>query len=254
VGAALRIGLGRVREASGELEGALLGQGVAESSTATGYGALADGLQTGFTLVYLAFAALAAYWIAADREQGIARQLLVRRVSRGAYVVSKYVLLVTLALGVSTLVGLASWIASASLYELGPVVEDGYELIGEEEIRKEIALAVRLALAPLPAAIALGLLVSVCARTPTGAVSTVLALTVAFDLFKGSLGDASMYVYAHYAPSLADASYLSDVTRLVRGFSDVFVEEGVLRLNALVPWPEALAFLGAAVGIAYRRE
>jgi hypothetical protein len=182
------------------------------------------------------------------------RQLLIRRVSRTSYILSKYVFLVVLGLNMFLLVCVAAWGSAALFHDFAAVVEDGYELIGVAEIHEEILHGTLLALTPFPAVIALGLLVSICAPSPTGAVSVALGLTLGFDLFKGLLGDASLYIYAYHCPSLVDASYLGEVVRIVRGFSDVFVEEGILRVNLLAPWPEALVFLILAVLVARRRE
>jgi hypothetical protein len=94
------------------------------------------------------------------------------------------------------------------LWDFGPVVEDGYELIGSDEIRSEVWLGLRLALIPLPTALAFGVLVSVLAQSATQAVTAALGVTLALDVFKGVLGDAAHYLYASFQPSLIDQSYL----------------------------------------------
>ena len=105
------------------------------------------------------------------------------------------------------------------------MVEDGFELIGEREILYEIHLGLLMAVLPLPAVIAFGLLVSVAAQSATQAVTLALGATLAMDIFKALLGEAAWYLYATFHPSLLDQSYLREVSRLVRGFSDVLVED-----------------------------
>jgi hypothetical protein len=122
-------------------------------------------------------------------------------------------------------------------------VEDGFELISEAEIRTEIHAGLLLALLPLPAAIAFGLLVSVCAQSATQAVTTALGLTLAMDILKAMLGDYRHYLYASFQPSLLDQSYLQDVSRLVRGYSDVLIDERIQDLNLWVPVPTMLLLL-----------
>jgi energy-coupling factor transporter ATP-binding protein EcfA2 len=53
---------------------------------------------------------------------------------------------------------------------------------------------------------------------------------------------------------LFDRSYLADVARLARGYSDVLVEEYSFRLYALVPLHWILALLAPAPAVALRRR
>jgi hypothetical protein len=53
---------------------------------------------------------------------------------------------------------------------------------------------------------------------------------------------------------LFDRSYLAEAAKLARGYSDVLVEEGLLRLNALVPLPWTAALVFLALAIASRRS
>ncbi|MEC8700830.1 MAG: ABC transporter permease subunit, partial [Pseudomonadota bacterium] len=189
------------------------------------WGHFVDGLDTGITLLFLLLVAQAAYSFSAEVENGTMRHQLIRCSSRRLIVISKLIQLHALALmGVGILI-VSSYLLSGLLWEFGPVVEDGFELISEAEIRDEITLGLRLALTPLPAAIALGLLLSVLANTATQAVVSALGITLAMDIFKGMLGDYAYYLYASFQPALIDQSYLQDVSRLVRGYSDVLIDD-----------------------------
>ena len=252
--AAASIFLLEVRAGSLGARAALLGRAAPRSAGEGGYGVLVDGLSYGLSFGYLALAAAAALSIAADRERGTIRHLLVCRAGRTSCVLAKYAFLMGLGILVFILVGLSAAAMAALFHDLGPVVEDGLEIIGVAEIHREIARGVGLALAPLPAAVAFALLISAGARSASGALAGVLGLTVAFDLLKGGLGGLSRYIYASYSPSLIDRSYLKEVSRLVRGFSDVFVADETIRLNVLTPWPAALVFLALALWIVHRRE
>ena len=116
--------------------------------------------------------------------------------------------------GLLSLVALIAFTAliSSTLWQFGPVVEDGYELIGTQEIHQEILLGLKLALLPLPAAIAFGVLISTFCQNATQAVTVALGVTISLDIFKGLLGDLSHYLYVSFQPSLVDQSYLSSVT------------------------------------------
>ena len=211
------------------------------------WGHFVDGLDTGITLLFLLLVAQAAYSFSAEVENGTMRHQLIRCSSRRLIVISKLIQLHALALmGVGILI-VSSYLLSGLLWEFGPVVEDGFELISEAEIRDEITLGLRLALTPLPAAIALGLLLSVLANTATQAVVSALGITLAMDIFKGMLGDYAYYLYASFQPALIDQSYLQDVSRLVRGYSDVLIDDRFIQLNYWVPIPTLLVLVTASL-------
>ena len=218
------------------------------------WGHFVDGLDTGITLLFLLLVAQAAYSFSAEVENGTMRHQLIRCSSRRLIVISKLIQLHALALmGVGILI-VSSYLLSGLLWEFGPVVEDGFELISEAEIRDEITLGLRLALTPLPAAIALGLLLSVLANTATQAVVSALGITLAMDIFKGMLGDYAYYFYASFQPALIDQSYLQDVSRLVRGYSDVLIDDRVIQLNYWVPIPTLLVLVTASLIVVQTRK
>ena len=218
------------------------------------WGHFVDGLDTGITLLFLLLVAQAAYSFSAEVESGTLRHQLIRCSSRRLIVISKLLQLHALALmGVGILI-VSSYLLSGLLWEFGPIVEDGFELISEAEIRDEIALGLRLALTPLPAAIALGLLLSVLANTATQAVVSALGITLAMDIFKGMLGDYAYYLYASFQPALIDQSYLQDVSRLVRGYSDVLTDDRVIQLNYWVPIPTLLVLVTVSLIVVQTRK
>ena len=237
-----------LRELSAQSRDSLLGSSPANIDiTSNAYGYFVDGLLSGLMILTLLIVALAAYSISIDRDTGQLRHLVIRRISRPAVVLGKLLYLHLLALLSIACLVLLSYGVSASLWEFGPIVEDGFVLISEPEIHEEISLGLRLALLPLPAAIAFGVLISVLTQTTTQAITTALGITLAIDVFKSSLGDGAYYIYASFQPSLIDQSYLNDVSRLVRGYSDVLVDNRLLEMNTWVPFPTALLFAVAAV-------
>ena len=236
--------LTRVGDAGAAATESLLGRTDFDLAMAgNAYGHLVDGLDTGLTLLGLLLVVQAAISFSAEKDSGALRHLLIRNCSRRAVIMAKLLHLHLLAM-VSLLLLMGScWLASSVFWEFGAVVEDGFELISESEIRHEISLGLQLALLPLPAAIAMGLLISVLSNSSTQAVVGTLGLTLALDLFKSLLGDKALYLYATYQPSLLDQSYLGDVSRLVRGFSDVLIDPRFLEMNNLVPLPSLLVLV-----------
>lgn len=244
----LRMLLVKLSAAGGNLAGSN------EEQVVNGYGYLVDGFSTGLTLLYLIFIAYAAYSFAVDRDQGVVRHLVIRRVSRRALLAAKLLVLHALALLALAAVLVTSLLLTRLFWDLGPVVEDGFEIIGVQTIHEEIRLGLTLALLPLPACLALGLLISVAARSATQAVALAVGVTLVVDIFKNVLGGAAYYVYAAFQPSLIDQSYLSDVARIVRGYSDVLIDQQVYQLNLWVPIPQAILFVILAMVVVNRRK
>ena len=250
--ACLQLLIAALGESGAQTQQALLGASAAEPAN-EGYGHWVDALVTGFTTLGLLSVALAAHSFAAERDLGTLRHSLIRRTSRSSLVLTKLIALHLLVCSAVLLLVFGSWGLSSLLWDLGPVVEDGYELISEAEILREIHLGLQLALLPLPAALAFGLLVSVAAQSGTQALTLALGATLGFDVFKTSLGDSAAFIYARFQPSLIDASYLGDVARLARGYSDVLVDERLLVLNTWAPLLAFIAFLALSLLIVQRK-
>ena len=253
--AATQLILVKLTEAGQQTRDSILGGSSFEQSVANNaYGFFVDGLTTGLTMLGLLLVAQGAYSFSYDRDVGSIRHLLIRRVSRSSVLTAKLIHLHLLALLSVLLLLTTSYLLSGMLWEYGAIVEDGFELISEQEIREEIGLGLRLALVPLPAAIAFGLLISVSTQSATQAVTTALGITLAVDIFKGLLGDMANYLYASFQPSLIDQSYLQSVSRIVRGYSDVLIDDSVLQLNMWVPFPALVLFFAAGLWIVQRRK
>lgn len=244
----------RLTETGQQAREALLGQEAEAVTGSNAWGHFVDSFSTGLTLLSLILVAYAAWTFASDRDSGALRHVLIRRASRPALVLAKLSMVYLLALAALVLMAVCITSVSALLWDFGAIVEDGYELIGSAEIRTEVALGLGLGLLPLPTALAFGLLVSVAAQSATQAVTSALGITVALDIFKGVLGERAYYLYASFQPSLIDQSYLKDVSRLVRGYSDVMIDTQVLQLNQWVPLPQLLLFVVLALLLVQRKK
>ncbi len=220
----------------------------------TGYGYLVDGLLLSFTLTYLLFLCYSAYSFAIDCDRGITRNNVIRSISRKEIISAKYIILLITAL-VSLLITLSvTWAAAGLLWELGPVIEEGYQIIGVPEIKEEISLGLKLALIPLPASIALGLFFSVISKTAIQAISLSVGAGLILDVLKTFFENFQYYIFSSFQPSFFDNSYLNDVQRIVSGYSDVLIDERIHRLNMLVPVPEALFLFFLTLTIIKRRN
>jgi ABC-type transport system involved in multi-copper enzyme maturation permease subunit len=252
--AAGRISLGKLAAVARQVEEASRGAARAPANDVSGYGPFTDGLAAGLMIGLLLLLVLAAASIALDRDLGVIRIPLTRRVSRSALVLAKFASLVLLGCVLVGAVMLAAWGAASLFYDFTPIAEDGYVIFPAAEIRGEIALGLGLAALCIPAAVALGLLISASARSATEAVSIALPLVLAFDVLKGLLGKAGPWIFLSFEPTLLDRSYLNEASKLARGFSDAGFSDRLLHLNLAVPLPEALLLLGLALWIAGRRK
>lgn len=223
-------------------------------TTVTGYGFLVDGLLIGLVITYLLLLGFSAYTFVIDRERGIIRHSIVRSVSRGELIIAKYVSLCLLAFFSVMVTLLSTWLAAALFWDLGPLIEDGYQIIGVHEMHREIMLGLKLALIPLPACLAFGLLFSVCARSAIQAVSLAIGAGLFLDIFKSALGDLQHFIFSSFQPSLIDHSYLTDVQRIVSGYSDVLMDNRIHQLNLWIPIPEALFILLVTLIVTNRRN
>jgi len=190
--AVIRIFLVKISAASSSLQQQLSGRSTtAELDYAYGY--LVDGLSTGLIFIYLLFIAFAAFTFAIDRDNGVIRHLVIRQSSRGTVVSAKILSLHVMAALACLCLFMSTLFICSLLWDFGPVVEDGYELISVAEIHAEIRTGLLLALLPLPACLCLGLLFSVLSNSALQAVSLAVGLTLLLDLFKGALGDSANY-------------------------------------------------------------
>jgi ABC-type transport system involved in multi-copper enzyme maturation permease subunit len=244
----------KLSETGQQARDSLLGSSSFSELSSNAYGYYVDGMSTGITLLGLLLVAYAAFSISSDRDTGVIRHLLIRRISRSALLIAKLVHIHCLAALSLLLLTFVTYFGCGLLWEYGAIVEDGFELISVDEITTEISLGIKLALTPLPAAIAFGLLVSVCTQSTTQAVTSALGITILLDVFKSMLGDYAYYLYATFQPSLLDQSYLQDVSRIVRGYSDVLIDDRVQQLNLWVPLPEMVVFLIVGLFIIQRRK
>ncbi|GJM23485.1 MAG: hypothetical protein DHS20C15_34000 [Planctomycetota bacterium] len=217
------------------------------------YQPLVDAWATGLVLGALLLLVAAALSIAGDRERGVLRLATTRSATRRALVLGRALLGFPLVLCVIAITGIAAFAASAILFEFGPLVEFGFEMASSAELSGELQLAVLATLPPLYAAWCFGLLMSSLVRGPIFAVSASLLLLLGFDLFKGVLGEGQYWVFAAFAPSFIDSSYMGEMSSIAAGMSDAMFADELFRMNMILPWPEAALLLAFACTALSRR-
>ncbi|MEW6744649.1 MAG: ABC transporter permease subunit [Planctomycetota bacterium] len=218
------------------------------------YGPFVDGLRTGLALGILLLLAGTSALIAAERESGTIRVALTRSVSRTGLVIAKLAAALLLALGIALSAFLGAWLAASWLFEFGPYVEDGYQFMSVLELNAEVRRGIALAMPALLATTTFGLMVSSLTRSTGQAVAICISLYIAFDLFKGITGTVGPLAFVTYNPSIMDQSYLAEVSRLARGYSDAGYSPEAARLACIAPWPQAVLFAIMTVVAVRRRK
>ena len=253
VAAIIRLLLIRINVASANLQQSLSGRTPSENVDFA-YGYLVDGLLTGLVFIYILFMAMAAFSFSSDRDQGTVRHLIIRQSSRLQVLAAKALVLHGQAIIACICLFVITFLLSAIFWDFGPVIEDGYELISVAEIHDELRTGIILALLPLPACLCLGVFFSVVTNSALQAVSVAVGISLLLDIFKGALGSKANFLYLNFQPSLLDNSYLHEVSRIVRGFSDVLIDEQVMQFNYWLPIPQAIIFLIVALVLVRRKN
>lgn len=213
---------------------------IGSSEIITGYGHLADSLLVALTSTVLIATTYAAWTFSNDCRTGSVRHVVIRVASRHALILSKFALTHVLAALSLLLAMLAAFFLAEALWSYQAVVEQGYELIAETEIHSELFRGVGLAAITVPAAIALGTLVSVSARSPVQAVLITLSILVVYGFFQPYLGTYAEFCFLTFTPMLLDDAYIRDVSEIVRGYSDVYTSETKILFNVLTPIIEGI--------------
>ena len=225
-----------------------------DGAYATGFGHLVDSMLVALTCIVLIMTTYAAWSLVNDYRTGTVRHLVTRVASRHAVFLAKFASVHVLAIVTLVLAIATAYVLAGSLWTYESVVEDGYELISESEIRSEILLGAGLALITIPASIALGVLVSVVSKSPVQSTTITLAVLVMYGLFQPYFGSYADYCFLTFTPLLFDASYLRDVSDIVRGYSDVYTSASAIRLNLWVPLIQGTAMCALAYFIIDRRR
>lgn len=226
----------------------------AELGPANAWAPWIEGWLAGLTLGALLLLVLAARTLAGDREAGLLPLATTRSVSRGGLVLGRALLGVPLVLGLMALTGLASYLTAGAVFEFGPLVEYGFEILSAEELSHETTRAVLASVGPLLTLWVFGISVSSLSASPAVAVGLALTAFLGFDLFKQVLGDGQRWVFASFTPSLVDTSALAELTEVARGLADAGFTEGLWAMNMILPWPQAVLLLGVSWVVTARRS
>jgi hypothetical protein len=232
-----------------------LAEGVEWSSVPeNGFGPLGDGVLAGsMMLTFVALALGASVWVR-DRESGVLSYSLLGQ-TRVACLAGKILAVLAQVFLMNVVLVLASLAAAALLYDLGPVVEEGFEMATAGELWSDFCAG---CVASVPAFLGvalLGVVMSVVAHSTAAAVAGGLGLAILFDFLHGTLGEKARYVVLTYAPSIGRGAPLDRLPNILRAFSDAAWESGELREAVTIAAVEgaALVLLAGLIVVLRRR-
>ena len=184
----LHVAAARFVDSAERLKAARGGRKLLGLEEGRGWAPMVEAWRVGLALGALLLLIHGARAIAGDRDSGVLRLASTRTASRQALAFGRALTGPPLVLAVVALSGLGAWLTTLMWFDFGPLVEDGYVILEADEVRRELVRAIASSIPALMAVHAFGLLVSSVSRGATLAVAISVALFLAFDLFKDSLG------------------------------------------------------------------
>jgi hypothetical protein len=229
-----------------------LGSGGADGELVAGTGTggfplFADGLRAGGGALTFAVLLLGALALVRDREHGTLAALCAVR-TRGAIVLAKGFALAVYVVAAFTLLFGACFAIAASTLGLAGIEIEGIEVMSAAELWHDLVFACAASIPPWIAIAWLALALSACCSTSGAAVSIAIVPLVTFDVAKSAMPRIAEWVFASYAPLLADGSALHRLVDLARGYANVDWLDGELTRSSLLPcWQGALCLLLAVI-------
>ncbi len=218
------------------------------------YLGFAKGMTAGLVLGGVLLLLYASMIMANEGHWRTFKTIIPRPHHRWEWVAGKYALLLLLALVMITAVGCASFAAGAYFGDYGAIAEEGYEIYDAAFMRRSSWLAVELALLPLAALCAFGLMFSVMTDHSGIAASASLGAFIILETAKGSMPEGKYYLFNTFMPSLVDTSYFQALRGFADGLSDAGWEDGVMWYNMVSPLAAAVICFTVAVALFRRRD
>lgn len=250
----LHVATARYVDSAERLDAARRGRELLGLEEGRGWAPMVEAWRVGLALGALLLLISGARAIAGDRDSGVLRLASTRTASRLALAAGRVLVGPVLVTSAVILTGLGAYLSTELWFDFGDLVEDGYVILEASELRYELLMAISSAVPALWAVHAFGLLISALSRGATLAVAGSVALFLAFDLFKGSMGQSRFWCFATYSPSFIDNSAMQEMVGLAHGYSDAGFPEHLLRMSHVLPAPQALLLAGVAAWVLTRKR
>lgn len=166
----------------------------------------------------------------------------------------KFALLMLLVFAILVCVATAAGVLSAVLGDFTAIEEEGFVFLEASEMRGETYKALALALPPMIALAAFGLMFSTMTDHPGIAASATLGGYMILETAKESMDEQSVYLFNNFMPSLIDNSYFGVLRNFAQGYLDEPWEEHMLPFAIATPMISAAVFLLIAGFVFGRRD
>lgn len=218
-----------------------------------GFLPLAEGLRAGGVVLTLSLLLIGALCVVRDRERG-SLALGTLAGSPMQVLASKLLAVLTLLLGAGGLLLMTSIALSATLFELGDFVDEGFVMATSDELWADTWRGFGGVLPGLLAAGCFGLCLSCFAgSTPMSLTATLLPFLF-FEFIESVSPWVEKWAFVPYTPFLGDLSTLDKLQKMAAGVSDAYWMDGELMLSVMVPALHAGVYLCLAwFGLRWRR-
>ena len=239
-----------------EMNRAAGGSGPGESGDWNFWPRFASSARAGLFLVELFLVGLVAAAFPREIASGAIRDPLMRGISRASLLFARAVasLALPLILG-GTAIGAAA-LGAGLFFESGDVMEEGFAVFEEHEVRKEIFLALGHGFPSLVALAGLAVFVSAWFARGAVAVAAGLALVLLPGVLPSGLSSWSSWMFTSTLPGLGAESYLGKAAQFAAGYADALPRsfDRVIQIGWVAPWPALLLCLMFAILVFKNRE
>lgn len=232
------------------------GPGPGESGDWNFWPRFASSARAGMFPVELFLVGLIAAAFPRETGTGSVRDPLVRGISRAALVSARSVAALALPLVLGGAAIGAAALGASLCFEAGDVMEEGFAIFDEAEVRTEVMRALGHGFPALLALGALAVFVSAWLARGAVAVATGIAIVLLPGILPGGLSSWAPWMFTSTLPGLGKESYLEKAAEFAAGYADALPRsfESVITAGWIAPWPALLLFLGAAILVFRKRD
>lgn len=229
-----------------------VGEGV--EAPASAFLGFAKGASNGFVLGGILLLLYASMLFSNEGGWQTYKTIILRPHRRIEWVAGKFALLLIVIAMLCVSVCTTALALSGALGDYTAIEEEGFVFLEASEMRHETLKALALAVPPMIAVAAFGLMISTMTDHTGVAASAALGTYVILETAKESMEEGRLYLFNSFMPSLIDRSYFDVLRKLAEGYLDEPWEENVLQFAIATPLISAGVFLVVAAVIFGRRN
>lgn len=224
------------------------------STPPSAYVGFARAASNGITLGGLLLLLYSSMLVASEGHWRTFKTIMLRPHRRIEWIAGKFALLFLLSIVLLACVMTAAFLAARMSGRYGDIAEEGYVIFEAAFMRRSSLAAIALAVGPLVALAAFGLMFSTMTDHTGIATSASLGAYFVLEMAKSSTNGGRNFFFNTFVPSLSDTSYFQALRGFAQGLSDTGWEDITFRYNVGTPVASAALFLAIAALIFCRRD